>query len=158
MSKACTGFLQADEPGDFVLAAVRARPVREFVELAFAEVGRRTEWRGKGVEETGVDAKSGKTVVRVTYFRPTEVELLVGDASKARHGIAAWSQCAGAAARAGRYRAADIGETGTRLAGSICRDRLVRGQAPAGCISGGGESRRYGRRQYLTCRIHLRQT
>jgi GDPmannose 4,6-dehydratase len=86
MSKACTGFLQADEPGDFVLAAVRARPVREFVELAFAEVGRRTEWRGKGVEETGVDAKSGKTVVRVdpTYFRPTEVELLVGDASKAR--------------------------------------------------------------------------
>jgi hypothetical protein len=158
MSKACTGFLQADEPGDFVLATGEARSVREFVESAFAEVGRRIEWRGKGVEETGVDAKSGKTVVRVTYFRPTEVELLVGDASKARHGIAAWSQCAGAAARAGRYRAADIGETGTRFAGSICRDRLVRGQAPAGCISGGGESRRYGRRQYLTCRIHLRQT
>jgi GDPmannose 4,6-dehydratase len=60
--------------------------VREFVELAFAEVGRSVEWRGKGVEETGVDRKSGKTVVRIdsTYFRPTEVDLLVGDASKAR--------------------------------------------------------------------------
>jgi GDPmannose 4,6-dehydratase len=60
--------------------------VREFVELAFAEVGRKVEWRGKGVEETGVDKKSGKTVVRIdpSYFRPTEVDLLVGDASKAR--------------------------------------------------------------------------
>jgi GDPmannose 4,6-dehydratase len=79
-------ILQADEPGDFVLATGEARSVREFVELAFAEVGRSIEWRGKGVEETGVDGKSGKIVVRIdpTYFRPTEVELLVGDASKAR--------------------------------------------------------------------------
>jgi energy-coupling factor transporter ATP-binding protein EcfA2 len=60
--------------------------VREFVELAFAEVGRRIEWRGTGVDETGVDSKSGKTLVRIdpVYFRPTEVDLLVGDASKAR--------------------------------------------------------------------------
>jgi GDPmannose 4,6-dehydratase len=60
--------------------------VREFVELAFAEVGRIIEWRGKGVDETGVDKKSGKTVVRIdpVYFRPTEVDLLIGDASKAR--------------------------------------------------------------------------
>jgi GDPmannose 4,6-dehydratase len=60
--------------------------VREFVELAFAEVGRSIEWRGKGVEETGIDRKSGKTVVRIdpTYFRPTEVDELIGDASKAR--------------------------------------------------------------------------
>jgi GDPmannose 4,6-dehydratase len=59
--------------------------VREFVELAFGEVGRKIEWRGKGVDETGIDAKSGKTVVRIdpVYFRPTEVDLLVGDASKA---------------------------------------------------------------------------
>jgi GDPmannose 4,6-dehydratase len=51
-----------------------------------AEVGRRIEWRGKGVDETGVDAKSGKTLVKVdpVYFRPTEVDLLVGDASKAQ--------------------------------------------------------------------------
>jgi GDPmannose 4,6-dehydratase len=69
-----------------VLATGEARSVREFVELAFAEVGRSIEWRGKGVEETGLDGKSGKIVVRIdpTYFRPTEVELLVGDASKAR--------------------------------------------------------------------------
>jgi len=79
-------ILQADEPDDFVLATGETRSVREFVELAFAEVGRRIEWHGKGVEETGVDAKSGKTVVRIdpVYFRPTEVDLLVGDASKAR--------------------------------------------------------------------------
>src|ERR1700722_13740575 len=79
-------ILQADEPDDFVLATGETRSVREFVELAFAEVGRRIEWHGKGVEETGVDAKSGKTVVRIdpVYFRPPEVHLLVGDASKAR--------------------------------------------------------------------------
>lgn len=60
--------------------------VREMVELAFAQVGRRIEWRGEGVEETGGDAKSGKTLVKIdpSYFRPTEVDLLVGDASKAR--------------------------------------------------------------------------
>jgi GDPmannose 4,6-dehydratase len=79
-------IMQADEPGDFVLATGETRSVREFVELAFAEVGRSIEWRGKDVEETGVDKKSGKTIVRIdpTYFRPTEVDLLVGDATKAR--------------------------------------------------------------------------
>jgi len=79
-------ILQADEPDDFVLATGETRSVREFVELAFAEVGRTIQWRGKGVDETGVDKKSGKTVVRIdpVYFRPTEVDLLVGDASKAR--------------------------------------------------------------------------
>src|SRR6266545_2376016 len=79
-------ILQADAPDDFVLATGETRSVREFVELAFAEVGRRIEWRGNGIEETGVDSKSGKTVVRIDpqYFRPTEVDLLVGDASKAR--------------------------------------------------------------------------
>ena len=79
-------ILQADTPDDFVLATGETRSVREFVELAFAEVGREIEWRGKGVEETGVDRKSGKTVLRIDpiYFRPTEVDLLIGDASKAR--------------------------------------------------------------------------
>src|SRR6266704_3525573 len=79
-------ILQADEPDDFVLATGETRSVREFVELAFAEVGRSIQWRGKGIEETGVDRKSGKTVVRIdpTYFRPTEVDMLVGDSSKAR--------------------------------------------------------------------------
>ena len=79
-------ILQADQADDFVLATGETRSVRELVELAFAEVGRSIEWRGEGVEETGVDAKSGNTVVRVdpVYFRPTEVDLLIGDASKAR--------------------------------------------------------------------------
>ena len=79
-------ILQADVPDDFVLATGETRSVREFVELAFAEVGRGIEWRGKGVDETGIDKKSGKTVVHIdpVYFRPTEVDLLVGDASKAR--------------------------------------------------------------------------
>jgi GDPmannose 4,6-dehydratase len=79
-------ILQADTPDDFVLATGETRSVREFVELAFAEVGRKIEWRGKGIEETGVDKKTGKTVVRIdpAYFRPTEVDLLIGDSSKAR--------------------------------------------------------------------------
>jgi GDPmannose 4,6-dehydratase len=79
-------ILQADAPDDFVLATGETRSVREFVELSFAEVGRKIEWRGKGVEETGIDRKTGKTLVRIdpVYFRPTEVDLLVGDASKAR--------------------------------------------------------------------------
>jgi GDPmannose 4,6-dehydratase len=84
-------ILQADAPDDFVLATGEARSVREFVEIAFAEVGRSIEWRGKGVEETGVDKTSGKTVVRIDpqYFRPTEVDELIGDASKA-HAKLGW--------------------------------------------------------------------
>ena len=60
--------------------------MREFVERAFACVGRSIEWRGKGAEEAGVDAKTGKDLVRIDprYFRPTEVDELLGDASKAR--------------------------------------------------------------------------
>jgi GDPmannose 4,6-dehydratase len=79
-------ILQADAADDFVLATGETRSVREFVELAFAEVGRSIEWRGKGVDEIGVDKKSGKIILRIDpiYFRPTEVYLLVGDASKAR--------------------------------------------------------------------------
>ena len=79
-------ILQADEADDFVLSTGETRSVREFIELAFAEVGRTIEWRGQGLEETGIDQKSGKAVVRIdpTYFRPTEVDLLIGDSTKAR--------------------------------------------------------------------------
>jgi len=78
-------ILQVDEPDDFVLATGETRSVREFVEIAFAEIDRGVEWRGEGVDEVGVDSKSDKILVRVdpTYFRPTEVDLLIGDASKA---------------------------------------------------------------------------
>jgi GDPmannose 4,6-dehydratase len=79
-------ILQQPEPDDYVLATGETRSVREFVEIAFAHVGRHIEWRGRGIEETGIDARSGKAVVRIDprYFRPTEVDLLIGDAGKAR--------------------------------------------------------------------------
>jgi GDPmannose 4,6-dehydratase len=78
-------IVQQKEPGDFVLATGEAHSVREFVELAFSKVGRRIEWRGKGVEETGVDSATGELLVKIDsrYFRPTEVDILLGDASKA---------------------------------------------------------------------------
>ena len=79
-------IVQQDEPDDYVLATGEKHSVREFVERAFAETGRRIVWRGKGRDETGVDAGSGQVLVAIDprYFRPTEVDMLVGDASKAR--------------------------------------------------------------------------
>ncbi|MFC3725791.1 GDP-mannose 4,6-dehydratase [Neoaquamicrobium sediminum] len=79
-------ILQHDEPDDFVLATGEAHSVREFVELAFDEVGREIVWEGSGVNEIGRDGASGEILVRIDprYFRPTEVDLLIGDPSKAR--------------------------------------------------------------------------
>ena len=79
-------MLQQEEPGDFVIATGETHTVREFVELSFKEAGIEIEWRGKGVEEKGIDSKTGKTVVEIDpdYFRPTEVELLLGDPTKAK--------------------------------------------------------------------------
>ena len=79
-------MLQQPEPDDYVLATGESHTVREFIERAFAVVDRRIEWRGKGSSETGVDPVSGQVMVRIDprYFRPTEVDNLVGDASKAR--------------------------------------------------------------------------
>jgi GDPmannose 4,6-dehydratase len=78
-------ILQQDVPDDYVLATGIKHSVREFVELAFAEVGVRVQWNGSGVDEKGVDAKTGRILVEVDprYFRPTEVDLLIGDPSKA---------------------------------------------------------------------------
>ena len=78
-------ILQQKEPDDYVLATGEKHSVREFAEKAFAHVGRRLEWRGKGVKEKGVDARSGQVLIEVDprYFRPTEVALLLGDPSKA---------------------------------------------------------------------------
>ncbi|MGP1282794.1 MAG: GDP-mannose 4,6-dehydratase [Parasphingopyxis sp.] len=79
-------ILQQEEPGDYVLATGEMHSVREFCELAFAELGRAIEWRGEGVDEKGCDAKSGDCLIAVDphYFRPTEVDQLLGDPSKAR--------------------------------------------------------------------------
>ena len=79
-------IVQHDKPDDFVLATGESHPVREFVELAFEHVGRPLVWSGKGVDEQGMDAETGEVLVRVDprYFRPTEVDNLRGDPSKAR--------------------------------------------------------------------------
>jgi len=79
-------ILQQEEPEDFVLATGVTTTIREFTERSFAEVGITLEWSGNGVDETGRDAKSGNILVSIdpAYFRPTEVDLLIGDASKAR--------------------------------------------------------------------------
>ncbi|TIV11912.1 MAG: GDP-mannose 4,6-dehydratase [Mesorhizobium sp.] len=78
-------ILQQDVPDDYVLATGVKNSVRHFVELAFCEVGTEIQWVGSGIDEKGVDAKSGAVLVEVDprYFRPTEVELLIGDPSKA---------------------------------------------------------------------------
>ena len=79
-------MLQQPEPDDYVLATGEQHSVREFVECAFAEIGRTIEWRGKGMGETGVDTRTGEVLVAIDprYFRPTEVDSLLGDATKAR--------------------------------------------------------------------------
>jgi GDPmannose 4,6-dehydratase len=79
-------ILQQDTPDDYVLATGESHSVREFVEKAFSHISRTIVWRGKGVEEKGVDKSTGEALVEVDprYFRPTEVDCLVGDPSKAR--------------------------------------------------------------------------
>jgi GDPmannose 4,6-dehydratase len=82
-------MLQQPKAEDYVLATGETHSVREFVELAFGHVGRKIEWRGKGVEEKGRDAKTGEILVEVDprYFRPTEVDLLLGDPRKAHRNL-----------------------------------------------------------------------
>jgi len=79
-------MLQQEKAEDYVLATGETHTVKEFVELSFREAGIGLEWNGSGVNEKGVDKKTGKILVEVdpAYFRPTEVELLLGDPSKAR--------------------------------------------------------------------------
>jgi len=78
-------IVQQQEPDDYVLATGEAHSVREFVEKAFNQVGRAIVWRGKGAEEKGIEQATGRVLVEVDprYFRPTEVDVLVGDADKA---------------------------------------------------------------------------
>ncbi len=79
-------ILQHHEPDDFVLATGETWAVRSFVEMAFGQVSTTLEWAGQGVDEVGRCSKTGRVLVRVdaTYFRPTEVELLIGNPAKAR--------------------------------------------------------------------------
>lgn len=84
-------ILQQDTPDDYVLATGRTTTIREFVEMAFKKAGMRIVWSGKGVNEKGIDADTGRVLVEVDprYFRPTEVDLLLGDATKA-HAKLGW--------------------------------------------------------------------
>jgi GDP-D-mannose dehydratase len=79
-------MLQQPEPDDYVLATGETHSVREFVELAFAEIGRTIRWQGKARQEKGLDTKTGEVLVEIDprYFRPTEVDFLLGDPTKAR--------------------------------------------------------------------------
>ena len=78
-------MLQQDKPEDFVIATGKQYSVREFVEKVSKKMGINIEWTGTGVNEKGIDSDSGKEIIIVDkkYFRPTEVETLLGDASKA---------------------------------------------------------------------------
>ena len=84
-------MLQQPRPDDYVLATGDSHTVREFVERAFAAIGRTISWRGEGTHETGIDKANGRELVKVDprYFRPTEVDVLIGDASKA-HAALGW--------------------------------------------------------------------
>jgi len=85
-------ILQQPAPDDYVLATGEAYSVRQFVERAFSHISRRIEWRGKGKAEQGVDAANGQVLVEIDerYYRPTEVEYLLGDPSKARR-VLGWN-------------------------------------------------------------------
>jgi GDPmannose 4,6-dehydratase len=84
-------IVQQEKPDDYVLATGEMHSVREFIELAFSKTGRNIEWKGKGIGEVGIDSASGEILVRIDsrYFRPTEVDLLLGDPSKA-HRVLGW--------------------------------------------------------------------
>lgn len=79
-------MMQQEEPEDYVMATGESHSVREFTEKAFKEAGIDIEWRGEGVNETGNDSNTGKVLVEVSpeYFRPADVDFLLGDASKAK--------------------------------------------------------------------------
>jgi len=85
-------IVQQDKPGDYVLATGESHSVREFIELAFGHVGTAIRWQGKGADEKGLDGENGRVLVEVDprYFRPTEVDFLLGDPRKAKQ-VLGWS-------------------------------------------------------------------
>ena len=79
-------MLQQDKPEDFVIATGETHTIKEFCERAFSYAGYEIEWDGEGKDEKGIDKKSGKVLIEVDpkYFRPTEVDILIGDPTKAK--------------------------------------------------------------------------
>jgi GDPmannose 4,6-dehydratase len=82
-------MLQQEKPDDYVIATGETHSVREFIERAFGFLGIAIDWKGNDVDETGIDRKTGKTVIKIDpkYFRPTEVEILHGDPAKAQNAL-----------------------------------------------------------------------
>jgi GDPmannose 4,6-dehydratase len=89
-------IVQHATPDDYVLATGESHSVREFVQAAFSFVGIEIAWRGTGIEEKGVDARTGAVIVEIDprYFRPTEVDILQGDPTKARE-VLGWTHTVG---------------------------------------------------------------
>ena len=92
----CEGMwqiLQQDKPEDFVLATGQHHSVREFVDLSFKELGMELDWDGNGENEKGIEKKSGKIRIEIDpfYYRPTEVDELLGDSTKAKQ-VLGWNQ------------------------------------------------------------------
>ena len=85
-------MLQADEPGDYVVATGETHSVRDFISLAFSMKGLKIRWQGSGLDEVGIDETSGRTLLSINerYFRPLEVDYLEGDSSKARR-VLGWT-------------------------------------------------------------------
>lgn len=111
-------ILQQDQPDDYVLATGETHSVREFLDLAFAQIGITLGWKGKGVNEQGFDAASGRVLVEIDpkYFRPTEVDLLIGDPTKARTKLG-WSHKIGFAQLVAEMVAADMSALESGAAG-----------------------------------------
>ena len=85
-------MLQEDKPDDYVLSTGETHSVREFVELAFTHINRKIIWSGEGINEVGIDSETNEILVKISsnYFRPTEVDTLLGDANKAKK-ILGWT-------------------------------------------------------------------
>jgi GDPmannose 4,6-dehydratase len=117
-------MLQQSEPGDYVLATGESHSVREFVELAFAEVGIAIAWQGAGVDECGICKKTKRTLVRIDsrYFRPTEVEKLLGNPAKARSKLG-WKHKTGFKELVREMMAADLKLIAERPDGGLKIDR-----------------------------------
>ena len=128
-------IVQADVPDDYVLATGEAHSVRELVERAFAATGREIVWRGEGVDEKGLDRRTGATLVEIDprYFRPLEVHHLLGDPSKARERLG-WSHSTSFTALIEEMVQADLATLERRLAVSPRHDteKTTRGTPLAG--------------------------
>ncbi|HVZ52924.1 MAG TPA: GDP-mannose 4,6-dehydratase [Pseudolabrys sp.] len=116
-------MLQQSEPDDYVLATGETHAVREFIELAFGEVGIEIVWEGQGSQECGLCRKTGRRLVRVDprYFRPTEVDLLLGNPAKARARLG-WSHRIGFRDLVREMVASDLKLAETRKSGPMQTD------------------------------------